>query len=142
MADFLTGVNNEKVINTLSKALDGASKRHQIISNNIANVDTPNFKRSDISFEQTLKRAVENSSTGSIPLATTNAGHIAFEDNDPTDYPIVQENNLTYRNDGNNVDIEKEVAEETKNDLLYNSYTQMLVSKLGLMKNAIQEQAR
>jgi flagellar basal-body rod protein FlgB len=142
MADLLSGANNEKIVNTLSKALDGAAKRHQILTNNIANIDTPNFKRSDISFEQTLKRAVENASSGSLPLATTNPGHIAFVDNDPTDYPIVQENNFTFRNDGNNVDIEKEVAEATKNNLLYNSYTQMLVSKLGLMKSAIQEQGR
>lgn len=139
MSDSVSGVNNDRTINNLGHALDGAAKRQQVISNNIANVDVPNFKRSDVPFQEELKKAIERTDGPTLNLATTNKKHMAGVDNNQVNFVTVQETGLTFRNDGNNVDIEKEMVEMTKNNEMYNAYVQLLVSKLGGIKNAIRE---
>lgn len=139
MSDSISGINNDRTINNLSNALDGAAKRHQVISNNIANVDVPNFKRSDVPFQEELKKAIERSQGPTLNVATTNKKHMAGIDNNEVNFVTVQETALTFRNDGNNVDIEKEMVEMTKNNEMYNAYVQLLVSKLGILKNTIRE---
>ena len=71
-----TGAYN--YINVLQRASEASAKRHEVISNNIANVDTPNYKRQDVSFQNVLNGAIHNSSTldeavANIDLQTLNA---------------------------------------------------------------------
>jgi flagellar basal-body rod protein FlgB len=139
MSESVPGVNNDRTINNLSHALDGAAKRQGVIANNIANVDVPNFKRSDVPFQEELKKAIERTEGPSLNVATTNKKHMAGIDSNNVNFTSVQETALTFRNDGNNVDIEKEMVEMTKNNEMYNAYVQLLVSKLGILKNTIRE---
>lgn len=141
MSNLFSGITTE-TIEYLEQALDGAAKRHQVISNNIANVDTPNFKRSDVPFLDELKKAIKKTAFPSLKLATTHNMHISGLEKDPLKLVIVQQNNLTFRNDGNNVDIDKEITEMIKNNILYNSYLQLLISKLSGLKNIIEEGRR
>lgn len=140
MSDSISPAGNDRTIGNLGQALDGAAKRHQVISNNIANVDVPNFKRSDVPFQEELKRAIERTEGGpTLQVATTNKKHLPGIDGNKANFTTVQETGLTFRNDGNNVDIEKEMVEMTKNNEMYNAYVQLLVSKLGGLKNVIRE---
>lgn len=139
MSESISPAGNDRTIGNLGQALDGAAKRHGVIANNIANVDVPNFKRSDVPFQEELKRAIERTEGSSLNLATTNKKHIPGIDGAKANFTTVQETGLTFRNDGNNVDIEKEMVEMTKNNEMYNAYVQLLVSKLGILKNTIRE---
>ncbi len=113
----------------LERGLGAVSTRRRVISDNIANVDTPHFKRTEVTFERALSDAINKEATLSkqFPAALTHKGHIPF--NEPVDWRGVQPRlNLDYRsnmrNDKNNVDIEREVSDALKNSLRYNAFVQ------------------
>ena len=99
-------------INVLGKAADSSWIRNGVISNNIANVDTPGYKRKDVDFEVYLKGAV----SGGISLDDDVAGADleVLSGTTYTDYSTA-----SYRLDGNNVDIDTENAELAKNQMKY-----------------------
>ncbi len=99
-------------INVLGKAADASWIRNGVISNNIANVDTPGYKRKDVDFEVYLKGAV----SGGISLDDDVAGADleVLSGTTYTDYSTA-----SYRLDGNNVDIDTENAELAKNQMKY-----------------------
>lgn len=116
----------------LRKSLDLVGYKQRVIANNIANVETPGFKRSDVSFEEQLRAAL--SSTGSADIAEERIGEIQ---------PTVQEDTLSpMRADGNNVSIDKEMAELTKNALQYETLIRMYNMKNAMLLTAITEGKR
>ena len=123
----------------LSKSLSALAQRHKVLANNIANVDTPGFKRSDVNFQQVLKRAVESQKQESLPLKTTHPQHIPLEEGAALSVPVIKDTSTTYRKDGNNVDIEKEIVEINKNSLLYNATVNFANNEFSLLKHAIEE---
>ena len=102
-------------INVLGSTADAAATRHDIISNNIANVNTPGYKRKDIRFETELKHAFAHSDKDSVDARVKN---LDLEALTPQTYPDYAE--LSYRYDGNNVDIDTENAILAKNEIKYN----------------------
>jgi len=75
---MLEGTTFGKTIDLLQRSMDVSSLRQQVIGNNIANADVPNFKRSEINFESSLKRALESEQSRPVlELATSDPGHIA-----------------------------------------------------------------
>ena len=97
-------------INVLSKAADASWLRNDAISNNIANVDTPNYKRQDVSFETELKHALRSSKYISLDKkvdALNSDGRLSHID--PRTY--LDHSAFSYRLDGNNVDIDTENVE-------------------------------
>ena len=99
-------------INVLEKASDASWTRNSVISNNIANVDTPGYKRKDVQFEQYLQSAV----SGGCSL-DDNVAEADFESLTGTTYTDYA--TASYRIDGNNVDIDTENAELAKNQIKY-----------------------
>lgn len=134
MADWLNG----PVLSALEKGLDTSSLRQRVISDNVANVDTPNFKRSDVDFQAVLGAVIgENVGNGvDLPLKVTDPQHLTRTTNN-TQKAIVTDQNSIYRNDGNNVDIDREMANVAENGIYYNSVTQTITSQLGLLRMAI-----
>ncbi len=139
MSDYLS-ISNDTVLNLLEKGLDASAKKHRVISNNIANVDTPNFKRSDVPFLEELKKMAQP--LGSLPLITTDKNHISNTGDDASSFAIVKDNSTSLRKDGNNVDIEKETTGMLKNNIFYNSLAQILISKIESLKYSIEEGKR
>ena len=138
MVDLIGG---DTAVGALSIALDGLSKRAQTITNNVANVDTPNFKASEVSFEQDLKAAISRPAEV-LQMAVTNPGHIGL--NAQTSLASVGPKTVamlgtTLRNDGNNVDIDREMAQLGETQLSYQAATQLMNEKLREYKNAIWE---
>lgn len=126
-------------ISLMGKVLDAKWLRNEVIANNIANADTPNFKKSKVVFEDYLKKFLDDGAT-KIDLKTTNDKHIKnlFEKNILG--PIVyQEKDTLYRNDGNNVDIEKEMVELTENSLSYNVLADQVSKEFSLLRTVINE---
>lgn len=98
--------------NIIHKALDATWLRNQVIAQNIANVDTPGYKRSSVSFEEQLIQSMSKSDFDK-------------SDVDNIDIKIVKDNaNLSTRLDGNNVDIDVESAALAENLIRYNALVQ------------------
>lgn len=114
-----------KTQTVLEKGLGASMLKRQVLADNIANVDVPHFKRSEVLFEEQLKRAIESESTEkqkAVPTLTTDSRHIEFFKSQ--DFREVQPKaNIDYltsmRADGNNVDMEKEVTEASHNQMIY-----------------------
>ncbi len=133
------GTGGMKTNFLLERALDVESLRRNVIANNIANVDVPHFKRSEVNFESELRRAIEEKSEESnlLPGIMTSERHIPFfveRDIRGVRPRINLDYTTTYRNDGNNVDIEKEIVDASKNQMRYNAYVTMLNQNYKLLK--------
>ena len=88
----------------------------RLIANNIANVDTPNFKRQDVRFETELRAAISQSEEKTVDAKVK---HLKLDDMVGEAYTDYSE--LSYRYDGNNVDIDTENVRLAKNQLKYNA---------------------
>jgi len=111
-------------INVMGKTADASWKRNEILANNIANVDTPRYKRQDINFEAQLRQALGNSRYESVD---DKVASLHVEDLQARVY--TDASNFSYRLDGNNVDIDTENVELASNQIKYN----------GLMNSINQE---
>lgn len=135
----LEKIFGDDVYVSIKKALDGAMLRQKALSQNIANVDTPGYKRADVTFEDELKAALEKSDQ--LPLKITDNQHIPNTPLSAKDvFPqTIIDNDTFMRNDINNVDIDKETSELTENNMLYNSLVQIIDDKLRSLRNVIRE---
>ena len=111
-------------VSALEKAISVASLRHKVISDNMANVNTPNFKRSEVVFEEKLQEAMQQQSAAKLPLVLTHERHLPGlhanpQTGDMMELRTVTDNSL--RTDGNNVDIDAEMANMAKNSIYYNA---------------------
>lgn len=121
----------------LERSLDAAWLRNEAISQNIANVDTPGYKRKTVAFEEYL-----NAAKGSIKGTRTRPEHIPVGLRDVMDIDIkVTEdgNSFTMRLDENNVDIENEMAQMAKNTIRYNVLAQKISSDFTKIRSVIKE---
>lgn len=118
----MINTNIYNYINVLDKAADAANTRNEIIANNLANVDTPNYKRKDVAFENLLEQALVGSGTLDSRIAGVNEHLPRFNGTIYTD-----SSTLSYRLDGNNVDVDTESAMLAENQIRYNA----LVSQIG-----------
>ena len=130
------------IINLLGEGLDGALSRHKYLSNNIANVDTPNYKRKDLNFITTLRNKVQ--CRDKLSLSTTDQKHIKASSTSSTGFNkgIFLNQRTSYRNDNNNVDIDIEMAEQTKNALYYNTLTRQISDRFSILKDVISKGGR
>lgn len=122
-----------KNLEIMTCELDVAALRQNVIANNIANADTPNFKRSVVNFESQLRRALESERVPKFPQAITDPRDIPFDQ--PIDWRQVKPRRiLDYlteaKNNGNNVDIEEEGTNALTNQLLYTTLVQAVTSQI------------
>lgn len=123
-------------IEWLEKGLDASWLRGQVISNNIANVDTVGFKSSSVQFESAFKAALESES---FSTTCTNEKHIDFSNTaDNVSASVVKNDDTTMRMDGNNVDIDYQNAELAKNTIYFNTLVQQISSEFRRLNMAIQ----
>ena len=122
--------NAYNYVNVLGKAADASWTRNDILANNIANADTPGFKRKDVQFETYLKNAV----AGTDSLNETVA-NIDLKELNCTTY--TDQANLSYRYDGNNVDINTENVELAKNQLKYYTLMNSMSQEFSRLKSAL-----
>jgi len=128
----------------LEKSLDVETLRRKLISNNIANVNVPHFKRSEVNFESELKRAIsdKNNPDRNLPAKLSNERHIPFytpKDVRSVKPRIVVDYNTSFRNDDNSVDIEKEMVDSAKNTMRYNALVRSLNHNFKMMKLAMRK---
>lgn len=106
----------------LSRLLDVASMRHQVISQNLANANTPGYRQLEVSFEDAFARALGKKGNTGNPHITPR---------------IIEGHDTPPRQDGNTVDLDKEIGSLNKNSIMYGTALQMLMSRVSMMRSAI-----
>lgn len=126
----MIGSDAYNYINVLQKATDASWLRNTILSNNLSNVDTPNFKRQDVQFETYL--------IGQMAGGDTMDSYVDGMDLSTLSATIYTDNsNLSYRMDGNNVDIDTENAEYAKNQIKYRVMTDSISQEFSRLRTAM-----
>jgi len=125
----------------MKMSLDATDLRSKTIANNIANVNTPNFKRSDVEFEKVLQGYING---GKLSGTTTHEEHISIGVRSIKDveHKVVKSGNYSTRRDKNNVDIDVEMAELAKNTIAYNTLSTQLNNHFSRLRIAINEGKR
>ena len=117
-----------RTVDLLHRAMDVSTVRRNVIANNIANANSPGFKRSFVNFESELKRALESEKQKpALELTLSNPDHIPnWKERDYRDVQIrrVLDYTTTYNNSGSNVDPEQEFMLATENQMLYSLFAQ------------------
>lgn len=122
----------------LEKSLNATWARNEAISQNLANVETPGYKRKDVPFEQRLQEAMDNAT----PVNSTRTV-VSKVNVDDIDISIEEDNSsLSMRLDGNNVDVDSEAAQLAKNSIKYNVLTDALNSQYKRLRTVITEGRR
>lgn len=128
----------DRTINLLAKSLDLRQRQQELIASNIANAETPGYIPVRLSFEEDLAKAIENRQVVSgrtdprhIPITAdrleTVQGHI--ERRPDQDVSV----------DGNGVDLDKQLIDQSENQLLYETAAQILTKKLAMLRYASQD---
>ncbi|WP_068672400.1 flagellar basal body rod protein FlgB [Oceanobacillus sp. Castelsardo] len=120
-------------VRTLENSLDYASTKNRVISNNIANVDTPNYKTKDVVFKNILDNAIQSK----LEARKTNEKHLPFYSENKSTYRVITKNNTIYNHNGNNVDIDKQMSDLAKNQIYYNSLVDRMNGKFNSLRTVI-----
>jgi flagellar basal-body rod protein FlgB len=127
----------DRTIGVLQKVLDLRVRSQQVISSNIANIDTPGYSAGRLTFEEDLRRALEEP-VGQAP--ERRPGHFAIggQGLEQVEGRVVRLPSRTGLGDGNGVDLDQEMIAQAENQILFEAATQMLNKKLGLLKYVAQ----
>ena len=134
---MLEQVVNTSVIDVSSRAMAASTLRHEVLSNNIANVNTPNFKRSHVRFEDLLKRELGLENDPLMKVVRTHDRHFPIAFHGKAHAVIEQDAHTNMRLDRNNVDIDIEMAEVAKNQLYYSALATALGGHISKIKSVI-----
>lgn len=118
-------------------ALDGLTRRHEAISANVANIDTPGYQRREVRFEQALRDSLRSAGAGT-PMAATHPAHVSA----PSARGLVlggpePRDLVASRNDGNTVSIDEEMALLAETQIRYQALTQGIGRRLSTLRTAI-----
>lgn len=147
--DLITSLTSQ----VMNKALDGLSQRHKAIASNLANVDTPGYRRRDVSFEGALEKAMQatESQTSSknrpasndepLAMRATRPEHIAlgqlWQTVDQVQPEAIESEGVQFRNDGNAVDVETEMVQLAKNTERYTAIANLQSRSMKGLKSVI-----
>lgn len=109
-------IHGNPQLDLLQRLMATAEHRHRVLSQNLANVNTPGYRRLDISFDEEMKRQAEQA--GGLPQVT-------------------EEQGLSSRPDGNNVDMDTELGHLSQNSMLHQTCTQLLISQMAQLRRAM-----
>jgi flagellar basal-body rod protein FlgB len=127
---------NDPVTKGLVKSLDVAALRQKVTAQNIANLNTPGYKRSYVAFSEELSKAREK-----LSLQATNPRHLPGRDinGEPR---VKVESQTSRRSDGNNVDLDQEMLDMVSNQLRYNVLVQRISDRYAGWRYIINEGRR
>nr|WP_295970466.1 flagellar basal body rod protein FlgB [uncultured Bacillus sp.] len=120
-------------ISGLENALNYSSTKQKVISQNIANVDTPNYKAKGVSFKSAFNDALGKTFTAN----RTDSRHYTFQSHSSSSVTIFNKNQFSYNENGNSVDIDQEMADLADNQIYYNALTERINGKFSTLQNVI-----
>ena len=137
-----------RIIDTLQLSLQASNLRHQVLSNNIANVNVPRYQGVDVVFEDELRRALEvRTEEGGLRGLTTHDRHLPIPSSAAQHRPVTVGPRLVplsdrMRQDGNNIDVEDQMAKMAANQLWYQALVRSVSDEFGRLRSAISEGRR
>ena len=130
----MTGLIGDTTFDIARLALDGLSRRQELIGTNLANVDTPGYRAQTNNFEVALQRALRQD-ISPLGLARTNSGHLTSPTDRRAEFGAVfNREGGSDRADGNNVSIDVELMQQAETGIKYQALTQTVSKKLLLLR--------
>ncbi|CAM3572807.1 flagellar basal body rod protein FlgB [Arcobacter aquimarinus] len=128
------------ITNKLFEQLNFRGERQKVISSNIANINTPNYKTKDLVFEDELN----NSNKNILALNQTNFKHISSINNGLNNInpKLIQVQNLQEQNDGNNVNLDTQMSEQAKNKIIFDAIQSSIKRDSRLFRSVIESSAK
>jgi len=134
---MLDQIMRSSTFDYLERGLSAANLRHEVIADNLANVNTPNFKRSQVVFEELLAKEIYGEESGKLPLVRTHDKHLPVGKFDPAQARVERDDTTSMRVDNNNVDVDMEMASMAKNQLYYNALARQLGGHITKLRSVI-----
>ena len=127
------------ISNKLYEQLNFRAEKQKVISSNIANINTPNSKTKELVFEDEL-----NSQTNTLKMKQTNSKHISSLDNNLSNInpKLLDVKGLQEQNDGNNVNLDTQMSEMSKNKILYDAIQSSIRRDSKLFRSVIESSAK
>jgi len=125
----MSGLLNDSNFRIMQKSLDALWLRQKVISNNIANIDTPGYKSKRVEFENILNNQLTS-------LNNDQGTNDQLQSREPQ---IIEDNKYIMREDGNNVDIDAQNIELVRTQIQYEYMTRMISNAISREKYAITE---
>ena len=121
----------------LERSLNLRSMQHQVLTSNIANMDTPNYKAVELDVAEEMNR--NRGSVGDIQLKRTHTDHLPIINNpkDTVKLKVAKPTAFSLRGDGNTVDLDRTMGRLAENTLLYKTAAQIISQKFNGLKKAI-----
>ncbi len=126
----MIGSNVYNYINILDKAADASWLRNELLSDNVANVSTPDYKRKDIEFQTYLAKELEGDGTLDQKVAETDLNSLEAS-------VYTDQSSLSYRLDGNNVDIDTESVKLAENQIRYYALMDSMTQEFSRIKSVL-----
>lgn len=145
----IQSITNDNTYDLIKSGLEATNLRAKTIANNMANINTKNYKKFSVVFEENLKNNEgsnfalkrtnsDHYSSSSSGLKTTRTGHISDDSNEyGKNINVVQDNSTSIKADGNNVDLEVEKVNQAANTLKYNALITSINNKFTNLKTVI-----
>lgn len=130
----------DPTINLIIQGLDAASLRQRSIAHNLANINTPGYKRSVVRFEEKLERLLGKS--GSVKLFATNPRHFPYPGAKTIEPEVINMVSGTQRQDGNNVNLDIEMSQMVMNTIRYQAMVQQVDERLANLRYVINDGRR
>jgi flagellar basal-body rod protein FlgB len=118
---------------SLEQALNYSSLKQKVVSQNIANADTPNYKAKDVSFKAVLQNELDQN----FSTYKTDNRHIDFSESSATNPAVVIRPNVQYSTNGNSVDLDKEMSDLAKNQIYYDALIEQENNKFSALQTVI-----
>jgi len=131
---MLQEIKESQSTDWLERAMDRSALRSQLLAHNIANVNTPNYKRLDLKFEDFLNDSTQTA----LPLRVTNQKHLTQATSVTYAPQIIQEKNTSNRADHNNVDPDYEMVQVSENSLYFQALTTSWKKQMTRVRQAIE----
>lgn len=130
------------ITNALFSQLNYRGEKQKVISSNIANINTPNYKTKDLIFEDELNKNINNTNT--LQMYKTNSNHISNinSSNTISSPKLIDVQGLEEQNDGNNVNLDTQMSEMSKNKILYDAIQSSIKKDSKLFRSVIESSAK
>lgn len=129
------------ITNKLFDQLNFRGERQKVISSNIANINTPNYKTKDLVFQNELDNSLNENG---LKMRVTNNKHILTSDINSinTNPRLVQVSGLQEQNDGNNVNLDSQMSEQSKNKVIFDAIQSSIKRDSRLFRSVIESSAK
>jgi flagellar basal-body rod protein FlgB len=130
------------VTDLLFNQLSFRGDRQNVISSNIANINTPNYKTKELVFDKELKKVQDD---GDLKLSTTNGKHISNfgeVEKKSSNSRIIDVEGLEEQNDGNNVNLDQQMSEMSKNKVIFDAIQASITKDSRLFRSVIDSSAK